>query len=80
MIDLKFSKILNADTFYSEIEKLVANSELTYMDAIVYFCEKNEMEIETAAALVKGNFRFKSHLQHEGERLNFLPRTAKLPI
>lgn len=80
MTDLKFSKLLNADNFYREIEKLVANHNLTYMDAIVHFCEKNELEIETAAALVKGNFRFKSQIQQEGETLHYLPRTAKLPI
>jgi hypothetical protein len=77
---LKLSKIVDTDFFYGEIDKLVRGHSLSYMDAIVYFCEKNEMEIETAAALIKGNFRIKSHVQQEGETLNLLPRTAKLPI
>jgi len=50
------------------------------MDAIVFYCERNEVEIETAAAMIKGNFRIKSQIQQEGELLNFLPKTAKLPI
>lgn len=77
---LKFSKIIDTDHFYKEIDRLVNINLLTYMDAIVYFCEKNDVEIETAASLVKGNFRIKSQLQQEGEHLNFLPKTARLPI
>lgn len=80
MSDLKFSKIMSTDNFYKEIDKLVRNHNLTYMDAIVYYCERNEVEIETAAAMIKGNFRIKSQIQQEGEQLNFLPRTAKLPV
>lgn len=78
--NLKFSKIIDTDHFYKEIDRLVNINLLTYMDAIVYFCEKNDVEIETAASLVKGNFRIKSQLQQEGEILNFLPKTARLPI
>lgn len=80
MSDLKFSKIVSTDIFYKEIDKLVKNNNLTYMDAIVYYCERNEIEIETAAAMIKGNFRIKSQIQQEGEQLNFLPKTAKLPV
>jgi hypothetical protein len=78
--NLKFSKIMNTDFFYSEIDRLVNNHKLSYMDAIVYFCEKNEVEIESAASMIKGNFRIKSQIQQEGELLNYLPRTAKLPV
>ena len=77
---LKLSKIIDGDFFYGEIETLVKKHNLSYMDAIVHYCEKNEIEIETAAALVKGNFRIKSEIQIEGEQLNYLPKTAKLPI
>lgn len=80
MSDLKFSKIMTSDSFYEEIDELVSLHELSYMDAIVHFCEKNDMEIEVAAAMIKGNFRIKSFMQQEGEQLNFLPKTAKLPI
>ena len=78
--NLKFSKIVNTDLFYKEIDILVRKHNLSYMDAIVHFCEKNDMEIETAGAMIKGNFRIKSQIQQEGEQLNFLPKTAKLPI
>ena len=78
--DLKFSNIVQSDDFYSSIDNLVKKNNLTYLDAIVYYCEKNEMEIEIAASMIKGNFRIKSQLQQEGELLNILPGTAKLPV
>jgi hypothetical protein len=78
--DLKFTKIVSAEIFYEAIDNLVKHHDLSYMDAIVYYCEKNDIEIETAASLIKGNFRIKSSIQSEGEQLNFLPKAARLPI
>jgi hypothetical protein len=79
-MSLKFSKMMSSDIFYSDIDNLVKSHKLTYMDAIVLYCERNNIEIETAAAMIKGNFRIKSHIQQEGEQLHFLPKTAKLPV
>ena len=77
---LKFSKMMSTDIFYKEIEKLVSAYKFTYMDAVVFFCESNDIEVETAASMIRNNQRIKSHIQTEGEELNFLPKTAKLPI
>lgn len=77
---LQFSKVMSSDIFYKELERIVKHSNSNYMDAIIYFCEKNEIEIETAASMIRSNARIKSMLQTEGEALNFLPKTAKLPI
>ena len=80
MSDLKLTKTIDANKFYKEIETLVKKHKLTYLDAVVFFCEKNEIEMETAAAMISGNYRIKSSLQMEGEELHFLPRSAKLPV
>lgn len=77
---LNFAKMISSEHFYNEIEKLVKKHNLKYIDAVIYFCEKNEIEIETAASMIKSNFKIKCLVQNEGEELNFLPRTAKLPI
>jgi hypothetical protein len=80
MSELKLAKAINADKFYKEIDSLVKKHKLKYIDAVVFFCEKNEIEIETAAAMIAGNYRMKSSLQMEGEELHYLPKSAKLPI
>ena len=67
-------------TFSLTIESMVHDSDITYMDAIIEYCETHGLEIEIAAKLVSGPL--KSKLQVEAEDLNFLPKsnTHKLPI
>jgi hypothetical protein len=67
--------------FSIKIEEMVAkNIDMTYMEAILDYCEKNQIEPEVAAKLI--SFSLKAKLQIEAENLNFLPKsnTAKLPI
>lgn len=71
---------LTPQTFYADVEALVSELKTDFMDAVVYYCEKNNIEIETAAAIIKGNSKMKAIIQNEGEDLNLLPKTAKLPL
>jgi Phage late-transcription coactivator len=69
-----------ANTFNEEIEKLRRSKNLEYIDAVIYWCQKNNIEIEFAAALIKKDPVFRAKIQVEGENLNFLKRGARLPI
>jgi hypothetical protein len=60
------------------IEKTVQKHRLSYMDAIVWWCEENEMEIEVAAKLCNGVIKEK--LRYEAQELNFLEKPNRLPI
>jgi two-component system nitrogen regulation sensor histidine kinase NtrY len=40
---------LTPQSFYLEIEKLVSELKTDYMDAVVHYCERNDLELETAA-------------------------------
>lgn len=73
-------KTTNSETFMKEVEKLVKIYKMDYMDAVVYFCEKNNMEIEAAASFIKNNVNLKSKITVEAENLNYLPKRARLPI
>lgn len=66
--------------FSLEIEEIVYMKDVSYMDAIIDYCEKNKVEIEVAASLISNNL--KSKIQLEAEELNFLPRsnTTRLPL
>ena len=63
-----------------EIEKLVVEKRVNYIDAVVLFCEQRGMEVETAATLIKGSAKMKAKVQNDAEELNYLPKTRKLPI
>jgi hypothetical protein len=69
-----------AKEFYEVIENLVWKHDIDYMDAIIMHCEKNNIEVESIASLIKSNENIKSKIQIEAEKLNYLPKTARLDI
>ena len=50
------------------------------MDAILHYCERNDIEIEAVAQYIRKNLVLKAKIQEEAEELNFLQKTARLPI
>ena len=67
--------------FAEEIESLVlVNTEMNYIDAIVYFCELNAIDLESVPKLISKPLKEK--IKYEAQELNFLKRSsrAKLPI
>lgn len=72
--------MLKNSGFVEEIEKLCRDKNIEYIDAIVFWCQKNNLEIETAAYWIKKDPVMKSKIQVEAENLNILKRGARLPI
>ena len=73
-------EIMNVSKFSKIIEEVVIDKRIPYMDAIVWYCENNEMEVEVAAKLLNGIIKAK--IEAEAIDLNFLstPKGSKLPI
>jgi len=71
---------LAPDKLHAEIEHLVSECGLDYIDAILHYAEKNGVEVETIASMVKNNAKMKAKVREEGEALNFLPKSSRLPI
>lgn len=63
-----------------KIEDIVWNYDISYMDAIVYYCETNNIEVEAFAKVIKTNDMLKAKIQSEAEKLNYLPKSNVLPI
>ena len=70
-------KILSPQDFTITIEHIKKSKNMTYMDAIQYYCEQNKIEPETIGKLVQGELKQK--VREEAESLNFLPKTTKIP-
>lgn len=68
------------NTFVEEIETLCREKSIEYIDAVVIWCERNNLEIETAAYWIKKDPVMKSKIQSEAENLNFLKKGARLPF
>jgi len=71
-------KMNNSIKFMEKIEKLVQQTKMTYIDAVLHYCEENKLEPETAGQLVGG--KLKAQIQEEAEDLNLIQKTSKLPI
>ena len=75
------SKFYCPRKFTEEIEKIhFDNAGMTYIDSIVFFCEKNGIDVEAVPKLISKPLKEK--IKCEAIELNFLKRTshAKLPI
>jgi len=64
--------------FMASIEEIVQAKNMTYIDAIIEYCDENKMEPEVAGKLVGG--KLKQNVQEEAEDLHLIKRTARLPI
>ena len=61
-------------------EKIVAEEDLNYIDAILHYCDTNSLEIESITKLISKPL--KERLKWDATRLNFMKATskAKLPL
>jgi len=76
----QLENVITSSKFIKEVEEFVLRTKEPYLDAIVHLAQKNGIEIETAASIVKSSMVLKSKLQVEAENLNYLPKKAKLPF
>jgi len=70
--------LYTSERYNTEIEEIVERTKMSYLDAMLYHADENGLESETVAGLV--NVKTKTKLREEAEILNFMPKTAKLPI
>ena len=75
------SKFYCPARFAQEIESLVHTTEdMNYIDAIIHFCDKNNIDVESVPKLISKPLKEK--IKYEASELNFLKRSsrAKLPL
>jgi hypothetical protein len=73
------SKFFCPSRFAQEIESLVqTNEDMNYIDAIIYFCEKNNIDIESVPKLISKPLKEK--IKYEAMELNFLKKTSRAKL
>ena len=75
------SKFFCPSRFAQEIESLVHDENgMSYIDAIVHFCDQNSIDVEAVTKLLSKPLKEK--IKYEAMELNFLKRSsrAKLPL
>lgn len=69
-------EFLTKSKFTKMVEETVNELKLSYMDAILYLCEKNQLEPEDMKKFVSPIIKDK--LEAEAMQLNFLPKQNTL--
>lgn len=72
--------MINSYTFAQQIEIIHKNQNIDYIDAVVFWCEKNNIEIELVASLINKDQVLKSKIRVEAENLNIIKKGDRLPI
>ena len=73
-------KFVSKEKFTENIEKFVQETGMTYIDAIVEYCDRNNIEVESVSKLITRPLKEK--IRYEATELNYLKKTslAKLPL
>ena len=72
---------MNSKEFSLIIENVVKEKRpITYMDAIVWYCEQNNIEIETTSRLISKNLKEKIQLEAMNANMLKVEKGGKLPI
>ena len=72
---------MNSKEFSLIIEGVVKDKKpITYMDAIIWYCEQNQIEVESVGRLISK--ALKEKIQVEASRANLIKieQTGKLPV
>ena len=65
--------------FTQQIEELVqVNEDMNYIDAIIHFCEKNNIDVESVPKLISKPLKEK--IKYEAMELNFLKKTSRAKL
>jgi hypothetical protein len=64
--------------FSLKIEEIAKEKKMTYLDAILHYCEDTQFEVEVAATLITP--ALKAKISEEAQNANMIKKTAKLPI
>ena len=73
-------KFISKEKFAEDIEAIVLNKNMNYIDAIVLYCEENNIEIESVNKLISKPLKDK--IKFVATELNYLKKTTrgKLPL
>ncbi len=67
-----------ANEFSLHIEHIVRDNRISYMDAVLKYCEDNFVEPEDIASLI--NKSLKDKIEMNFRELNYLPKQAQLDV
>ena len=71
-------KFMTTVRFSTEVEGLVKEDSMSYIDAIIHYCGENDIELETVPKLISKPLKEK--LKYEAQQLNYMKKTSKAKL
>lgn len=78
MNDFKLELENTSAKFIQEIENFAQEKNCDLMEAVIEYCKLNNIEVETAASIIKSFPKIKARLRNEGESLNLLKKIKRI--
>ena len=70
---------MNSKDFSLKIEQIVQDKKgISYMDAILKYCDENDIDPSTVAPMLTK--ALKDKITIEAQNLNYIPKTGQLPL
>ena len=67
---------MSAAKFSQDVEHIVLhNQEMNYIDAIIHYCELNEIELDSVSKLISKPLKEK--LKLDAQKLNYIKKTSR---
>ena len=71
---------MNSKDFSLKIESIVKEKRISYMDAVLWYCEKNELDTGTISPMINKSLKEKIKIEAQERNMVKFPRSGKLPL
>ena len=71
---------MTSKEFSLKIENIVKEKKISYMDAVVWYCEQNEIDTGTVSNLISKSLKEKIKLEATNLKMLKFPKCCQLPV
>jgi hypothetical protein len=71
-------RFMTSAKFSQDVEKIASHNEMNYIDAILHYCDINNIEVETVSKLITKPLKEK--LKYDAQQLNFIKKTSRAKL
>ena len=71
---------MNSKEFSLNIESIVKEKRISHMDAVVWYCEKNDLDTSQVSSLISKSLKEKIKLEATNLKMLKFPKCGMLPI
>jgi len=71
---------MNSKEFSLKIEGIVKEKRITHMEAVIWYCEQNDIDTGTVSSLISKSLKEKIQMEATELKMLKLPKCGQLPI